>query len=114
MDVDFGTADEQGEPAGIVRCHCPAVSRIGGLDLAGRRASCPTPTAPSARCPLTVEAYSLQQPDDPDKHWIGINQNASNRYVEHFLREGAFATITAPFARCAARCPWATRASISS
>lgn len=96
MDVDFGTADEQGEPAGIVRCHCPVVSRIGGLDLAGRPCLVSDSHSPKRKMPLTVEAYSLQQPDDPDKHWIGINQNASNRYVEHFLREGAFATITGP------------------
>ena len=96
MDVDFGTADEQGEPAGIVRCHCPAVSRIGGLDLAGRPCLVSDSRNPKRKMPLTVEAYSLQQPDDPDKHWIGINQNASNRYVEHFLREGAFAAITGP------------------
>ena len=111
MDVDFGTADEQGEPAGIVRCHCPAVSRIGGLGASG--APVPRVRLPQLKrkMPLTVEAYSLQQPDDPDKHWIGINQNASNRYVEHFLREGA-ARHNPVFARCA----WcqATRASISS
>ena len=48
--------------------------------------------------PLTVEKTLLAyaKPDDPDKRWIGINQNASNRYVEHFLREGAFAAITGP------------------
>ena len=84
-----------GEPAGIVRRHCP-VSRIGGLDLAGRPCLVSDSHSPKRKMPLTVEAYSLQQPDDPDKHWIGINQNASNRYVEHFLREGAFATITGP------------------
>ena len=94
--MDVGTADEQGEPAGIVRCHCPAVSRIGGLNLAGRPCLVSDSHNPKRKMPLTVEAYSLQQPDDPDKHWIGINQNASNRYVEHFLREGAFATITGP------------------
>lgn len=46
--------------------------------------------------PLTVEAFSLQQPDAAEKQWIGINQNASNRYVEHFLREGALKTVTGP------------------
>ena len=25
-----------------------------------------------------------------EKNWIGINQNAANRYVEHFLRNGSF------------------------
>ena len=96
MDVDFGTSDEGSAPSGIVRCHCPAVSRIGGLDLAGRPCLVSDSRNPKRKMPLTVEAFSLQQPDDPDKRWIGINQNASNRYVEHFLREGAFATITGP------------------
>ena len=94
MDVDFGTSDEGSAPSGIVRCHCPAVSRIGGLDLAGRPCLVSDSRIPKRKMPLTVEAFSLQQPDDPDKRWIGINQNASNRYVEHFLREGAFAAIT--------------------
>ena len=96
MDVDFGTSDEGSAPSGIVRCHCPAVSRIGGLDLAGRPCLVSDSRNPKRKMPLTVEAFSLQRPDDPDKRWIGINQNASNRYVEHFLREGAFAAITGP------------------
>ena len=89
MDVDFG----DGAP---VRCHCPAVLRIGGLDLAGRPCLVSDSHNAKRKMPLTVEAYSLQRPDDPDKRWIGINQNASNRYVEHFLRGGAFAAITDP------------------
>lgn len=89
MDVDFG----KGAP---VRCHCPAVSRIGDLDLAGRPCLVSDSRNPRRKLPLTVEAFSLQQPDAAEKQWIGINQNASNRYVEHFLREGAFKAITGP------------------
>lgn len=89
MDVDFG----DGVP---VRCHCPAVSRIGGLDLAGRPCLVSDSRNPKRKMPLTVEAFSLQQPDAAKKQWIGINQNASNRYVEHFLREGALKTVTGP------------------
>lgn len=88
MDVDFGTSDEGSAPSGIVRCHCPAVSRIGGLDLAGRRALCPTPATPSARCPLTVEAFSLQQPDDPTSAGSASTRTRRTAHVEHFLREG--------------------------
>ena len=87
MDVAFGDGD-------CARCHCPAVSRIGGLDLAGRPCLVSDSRNPKRKMPLTVEAFSLQQPDDCAKQWIGINQNASNRYVEHFLREGAFEAIT--------------------
>ena len=89
MDVDFG----DGAP---VRCHCPAVSRIGGLDLTGRPCLVSDSRNPKRKMPLTVEAFSLQQPDAAEKQWIGINQNASNRYVEHFLREGALEAVTGP------------------
>lgn len=89
MDVDLGG----GAP---VRCHCPAVSRIGGLDLAGRPCLVSDSHNPRRKMPLTVEAFSLARPGDAVKPWIGINQNASNRYVEHFLREGAFEAITGP------------------
>ena len=89
MDVDFG----DGVP---VRCHCPAVSRIGGLDLTGRPCLVSDSHSPKRKMPLTVEAYSLARPEDDVKAWIGINQNASNRYVEEFLRAGAFDAITGP------------------
>ena len=39
---------------------------------------------------FTVEAVSLNRPEDTEKEWIGINQNAANRYVEHFLVNGGF------------------------
>lgn len=89
MDVDLG----DGAP---VRCHCPAVSRIGGLDLAGRPCLVSDSHNPKRKMPLTVEAFSLARPGDAAKPWIGINQNASNRYVEHFLRAGAFEDMTGP------------------
>ncbi len=76
-----------------VRCHCPAVSRIGGLDLAGRPCLVSDSHDPKRKMPLTVEAYSLARPEDAQRPWVGINQNASNRYVEHFLRQGAFAAL---------------------
>ena len=79
-----------------VRCHCPAVSRIGGLDLAGRPCLVSDSHDRKRKMPLTVEAYSLARPEDAQRPWVGINQNASNRYVEHFLREGAFSAVTGP------------------
>lgn len=79
--------------ARVVRCHCPAVSRIGGLDLAGRPCLVSDSRNPKRKLPLTVEAFSLDEPAAPAKRWIGINQNASNRYVEHFLRAGALEPI---------------------
>lgn len=89
MDVDFGGGE-------VVRCHCPVVSRIGGLDLAGRPCLVSDSHNPKRKMPLTVEAFSLDLPDTPQKRWIGINQNASNRYVEHFLSAGAFDGLLGP------------------
>ncbi len=85
----------QAEHAGftVIRCHCPAVSRIGGLDLAGRPALLSTSPNPKRKFAQTVEAYSLARPEDEDHPWIGINQTASNRYVEHFLKEGGLAAV---------------------
>ena len=77
----------------VVRCHCPAVSRIGGLDLAGRPCLVSDSRNPKRKMPLTVEAFSLARPGDERRPWVGINQNASNRYVEHFLRQGAFEAL---------------------
>ncbi len=85
MDVDLGNE--------VRRCHCPAVSRIGPIDTAGRPCLVSDSHNPKRKMPLTVEAISLDRPQDPQKSWIGINQNASNRYVEHFLRLGAFDAI---------------------
>jgi sugar fermentation stimulation protein A len=36
--------------------------------------------------PYTVEAICVDPPDSRDVTWIGINQNAANRYVEQALR----------------------------
>lgn len=81
MDVDL-----DGE---TVRCHCPVVSRIGDIDTAGLPCLVSDSHNPRRKLPLTVEALSLTAPGDPGRRWVGLNQNASNRYVEHFLRQGA-------------------------
>lgn len=74
-------------------CHCPTTGRIGNLDVAGRPCLLSKSTDPNRKTPYTVEAVSLNRPEDSDKRWIGINQNAANRYVEHYLRNGGFAEI---------------------
>lgn len=79
-----------------VRCHCPAVSRIGNLDLTGRPCLVSEGSGKGRKTPFTVEAFSLDQPDTAAKRWIGINQTASNRYVEHFLEQGAFHAMSGP------------------
>lgn len=79
-----------------LRCHCPVVSRIGGLNLTGRPCLVSDSHNPKRKFACTVEAFSLACPEDEAKPWIGINQNASNRHVEHFLAQGALAQVTGP------------------
>ena len=76
-----------------VACHCPTTGRIGNLDVAGRPCLLSASTDPGRKTPYTVEAISLNKPEDEDKSWIGINQNAANRYVEHYLRNGGFSDM---------------------
>lgn len=73
-----------------VQCHCPTTGHIGNIDLSGRPCLLSPSDNPKRKTGYTVEAISLGRPDDSDKRWIGINQNAANRYVEHYLRNGGF------------------------
>ena len=77
----------------IVNCHCPTTGRVGSLDLAGRPCLLSQSHSASRKTAFTVEAVSLNRPEDQVKTWIGINQNAANRYVEHFLANGGFADM---------------------
>lgn len=81
-------------PEGVIRCHCPVVSRIGDISTEGRPCLVSTSSNPKRKFAKTVEALSLDEPATQSKHWIGINQTASNRYLEHFLGQGAFEEIT--------------------
>ncbi|MCU6707343.1 DNA/RNA nuclease SfsA [Paenibacillus sp. J5C_2022] len=69
-------------------CHCPVTVRIGQIVF--RNIPCLLSVSPNAnrRTAFTVEAISADPPGECQKAWIGINQNAANRYVEHFLRAG--------------------------
>lgn len=76
-----------------VSCHCPTTGRIGNLEISGRPCLLSRSTDPNRKTPFTVEAVSLDRPEDQKKSWIGINQNAANRYVEHYLVNGGFADM---------------------
>ncbi|MNB76273.1 Sugar fermentation stimulation protein A [compost metagenome] len=82
MDVEI-----EGE---IMKCHCPTTGRIGELDVAGIPCLLSRSGDPGRKTSYTVEAISLDAPVETKKSWIGINQNAANRYVEHFLRSHQF------------------------
>lgn len=77
----------------ICSCHCPTTGRIGNLDLSGRPCLLSKSNDPARKTPYTVEAASINRPEDKEKSWIGINQNAVNRYVEHYLSAGGFSAM---------------------
>ncbi|MFL0195855.1 DNA/RNA nuclease SfsA [Clostridium sp. WILCCON 0269] len=74
----------------INNCHCPTTGRIGNLDVSGLPCLLSKSSDFKRKTPYTVEAVSLNRPEDSNKSWIGINQNAANRYVEHYLVNGGF------------------------
>ena len=74
----------------IIPCHCPTTGRIGNIELSGRPCLLSKSQDVKRKTPYTVEAISLNRVEDENKAWIGINQNAVNRYVEHFLNSGDF------------------------
>lgn len=74
-----------------LRCHCPTTGRIGTVEIGGRPCLLSRSADPKRKTPYTVEAVSLDRPDDSVKSWIGINQSAVNRYTEHYLVNGGFA-----------------------
>lgn len=74
----------------IISCHCPTTGRIGNLDISGLPCLLSKSDDPKRKTPYTVEAVSLNLVEEVSKSWIGINQNAVNRYVEHFLLNGGF------------------------
>ena len=47
----------------------------------------------SRKTPYTVEAVSLADPRGPPS-WVGINQMAANRYIEHFWNAGALPELS--------------------
>lgn len=74
-------------------CHCPCTGKIGNFDLRGRPCLLSRGNGTKRKTEYTMEAISLDEPDVTYKSWIGINQNAMNRYVEHYLAHGAFRDI---------------------
>lgn len=74
----------------VVRCHCPTTGRIGNIDLSGIPCLLSKSSDPKRKTPYTVEAVSLDLSKSKEKSWIGINQNAANRYVENALLGGLF------------------------
>jgi sugar fermentation stimulation protein A len=66
----------------IIGCHCPTTGRIGNLVLDGLPCLISPSQNTARKTPYTVEAISVDPPEVGAPSWIGINQNAANRYVE--------------------------------
>lgn len=69
-----------------LRCHCPSTGRLGDVALRGLPCLYSASTNEGRKTGYTVEAISLRH---GGRSWIGINQNAANRYFEYFLGKGS-------------------------
>lgn len=76
-------------------CHCPATGRIANIVfenipcLLSKKNDCDI----KRKTCYTVEAISLNNQNDDLKHWIGINQNRSNRYIEFLFKTNQLKNI---------------------
>ena len=68
--------------------HCPTTGKIGSIKLDGRPVLVSRALNENRKTPYTVEAISYDRPSAPEKHWIGVNQAASNRYIGYFIAMG--------------------------
>lgn len=77
----------------VYRAYVPVSGRIGGLTLDGLPCLLSGPHV-NRSTEYTVEAIgSCYSQDDIDFQWIGINQTASNSYVESFLKAGLLSKL---------------------
>ena len=74
-------------------CHCPTTGSIGTIVLRDIPCLLSKSKDPARKTLYTVEAISVDLPSKKSKAWIGINQNAANRYVEHFLKTGQLSAL---------------------
>lgn len=74
-------------------CHCPTTGRIGEIVFRNIPCLLSKSNNLSRKTLYTVEAISVDLPSNVNKSWIGINQHAANRYVEHFLRSGQLTSM---------------------
>lgn len=70
----------------VEKVHCPTTGRIGDIDLKNISGLLSTSDNPKRKTKYTLEAISVSNLDRKDKKWVGINQIASNKYIEFFLK----------------------------
>ncbi|WP_138756376.1 DNA/RNA nuclease SfsA [Paenibacillus sinopodophylli] len=78
-------------------CHCPTTGNIGNIVFRNIPCLVSTSNDPKRKTKFTIEAISVDLPRETSKAWIGINQNAANRYVEHFLTNGQLQRMVGNF-----------------
>lgn len=71
----------------VEKVHCPTTGRIGDIDLKNIAGLLSTSDNPKRKTKYTLEAISVSNPDRKNKKWVGINQIASNKYIEFFLKK---------------------------
>ena len=74
-------------------CHCPSTEGIGGIVCKNIPCLLSKSANPNRKTAYTVEAISLDSVDSLEKTWVGINQNAANRYVENCLAKHLFSPM---------------------
>lgn len=77
----------------ICDCHCPTTGRIGNIVFSNIPCLLSKSKDMTRKTLYTVEVISLDLPSETRKTWIGINQNAANRYVEHCLKLGQLSAM---------------------
>ena len=74
-------------------CHCPSTGTIGRIIFKNIPCLLSKGKNEKRATPYTVEAISLDKPNEKNKKWIGINLVASNKYIEYFLKNNMFNKI---------------------
>jgi sugar fermentation stimulation protein A len=77
----------------LERCHCPTTGKVGKVVFSNLPCLLSKSTNFNRKTAYTVEAFSMDTTTNPRKAWIGINQTAINKYVEHFLKIGLLGNI---------------------
>lgn len=80
----------------VIKCHCPSTGRIGSLKFEDIPCLLSKSTDPSRKTPCTVEAISLDPPEQINRSWIGIDQVRANDYVYFFLKKELLKEMTGP------------------
>lgn len=71
----------------IVKCHCPSTGKIGDIIFNNNPCLLSKCDGNNKRkTKYSVEAISLNNINDKEKYYMGINQVRTNRYIEYFLK----------------------------